>query len=57
MVDKILTMSRNLCLIIGISSQSWRELRGAIEYNVLIYRESLLQVLALIDEHRRTLSA
>ncbi|KIM21383.1 hypothetical protein M408DRAFT_333516 [Serendipita vermifera MAFF 305830] len=49
-------ITRNLCLILGISSQNWRDLRGTIEYNVLIYRESLLQVLALIDEHRRVAS-
>jgi hypothetical protein len=38
----------------GVSSQNWHDLRGTIEYNVLLYRETLCQVLELIEEHRKT---
>ncbi|CAG7849085.1 SubName: Full=Probable Ras-like G protein RagC {ECO:0000313/EMBL:CCA67063.1} [Serendipita indica DSM 11827] len=48
---------RELSLIMGLSSQVWKDLRGTIEYNVLLYRETLLQVLDLIEQHRRAASA
>lgn len=46
-------LSRNLCLVLGMSSQTWQSLRGAIEYNVLLYKDGLLQILAAIEEDRK----
>lgn len=50
-------INKELSLIMGLSSQVWKDLRGTIEYNVLLYRETLLQVLDLIEQHRRAASA
>ncbi|PVF95579.1 putative ras-like G protein RagC [Serendipita vermifera] len=45
-------ITKNLCLILGMTSQNWKDLRGTIEYNVLQYRETLRKILELIEEFR-----
>ena len=46
-------MNSNLCLVAGMSHDVWHELRGVIDYNVLTYRDALLQALEVIEVDRR----
>ncbi|KAG8813946.1 hypothetical protein FRC17_001364 [Serendipita sp. 399] len=50
-------INKELCLIMGLSSANWKSLRGQIEYNVLMYQETLLQVLDVIEKHRKANAA
>ncbi|KAG8820986.1 hypothetical protein FRC19_008466 [Serendipita sp. 401] len=50
-------INKELCLIMGLSSANWRAQRATIEYNVLMYRETLLRVLEVIEKHRKSNAA